>query len=144
MLNSVIASSLSINSTIVSAFLEQRHPNESNILYYTESPYEFSVKNILLVLFLVVLAVSTICGNTFVILAIFVDFHLRLPTHYMMGSLALADLLLGNQKLFFKQIRTILFSLINKGILVLPFSSAQLYFDKWQFGEIFCEIWLCS
>ena len=97
MLNYVKTSSMSINSTMISKFLEQNnHPNESNILYYSESPYEFSIKNILLVLFLVVLALSTICGNTFVILAIFVDFHLRLPTHYMMGSLALADLLLGN------------------------------------------------
>ena len=96
MVDLIKTSSLSINSTIISTFiLEQNHPNESNILYYTESPFAFSIKNILLVLFLVVLALSTICGNTFVILAIFVDFHLRLPTHYMMGSLALADLMLN-------------------------------------------------
>lgn len=56
---------------------------------------EFNLKNVLLAFFLIVLGLSTILGNTFVLLAIFVDFHLRSPTHYLMGSLALADLLLG-------------------------------------------------
>lgn len=56
---------------------------------------ELTVKNVLLAFFLISLGLSTILGNTFVLLAIFVDFHLRSPTHYLMGSLALADLLLG-------------------------------------------------
>jgi len=137
-------STLSINSTLISKFLNENHPNESNMLYFTDSPYDFSIKNILLIIFLVLLALSTIFGNIFVILAIFVDFHLRSPTHYMMGSLALADLLLGKLK---KKLNRLFFRLIMniyKGVLVLPFSSTQLYFDKWPFGEAFCEIWLCK
>lgn len=82
----------------------------------------FDLKNFLLATFLICLGLATILGNIFVLLAISVDFHLRSPTHFLMGSLAMADLLLG--------------------ILVLPFSSAQLYFDMWPFGEIYCEIWL--
>lgn len=85
---------------------------------------DFSLKNVLLAIFLILLLLLTILGNILVLLAIFVDFHLRSPTHYLMGSLAVADLLLGT--------------------LVLPFSSVQLYFDKWPFGEKFCEIWLCK
>jgi hypothetical protein len=38
----------------------------------------------------------TVFGNIFVLLAILIDFHLRSPTHFLMGSLAVADLLLGN------------------------------------------------
>jgi hypothetical protein len=81
-----------------------------------------TLHNVLLAAFLVFLALATILGNIFVLLAIFVDFHLRSPTHYLMGSLAMADLLLG--------------------ILVLPFSSVQLYFDTWPFGSWYCEVWL--
>lgn len=56
---------------------------------------ELTVKNVLLAVFLISLGLLTILGNTFVLLAIFIDFHLRSPTHYLMGSLAVADLLLG-------------------------------------------------
>jgi hypothetical protein len=82
----------------------------------------FTIENVLLAAFLICLALATILGNTFVLLAICMDVHLRLPTHFLMGSLAMADLLLGS--------------------LVLPFSSVQLYFDTWPFGSWYCEVWL--
>lgn len=78
-------------------------------------------KNAVLALFLVFLDLLTIVGNSFVVLAIIFDLHLRSPTHYLMGSLALADLLIG--------------------AVVLPFSSFQLYFGSWPFGNVFCTIW---
>ena len=56
---------------------------------------DLSFKSVLLILFLVVLAVLTVFGNCLVILAILVDFHLRSPAYFLMGSLAIADLLLG-------------------------------------------------
>lgn len=98
--------------------------NNTEFMSSSSDPFEFTFKNAFLILFLVTLGVVIILGNTIVLLAIFVDFRLRQPTHYLMGSLALADLLLGT--------------------LVLPFSSTQLYFDKWFYGGTFCEIWLCN
>ena len=74
-----------INNTISSTYL----------LEDSFEPFQFTLKNVFLVLFLFCLGVVTIFGNIIVILAIFVDFRLRQPTHYLMGSLALADLLLG-------------------------------------------------
>jgi len=55
----------------------------------------FSFQNILLVIFLIALGILTILGNVLVLLAILTDFHLRSPSHYLMGSLAMTDLLLG-------------------------------------------------
>jgi hypothetical protein len=71
------------------------------IIEYTNNTVDYviaidlSIKSILLVLFLIVLAVLTVFGNCLVILAILVDFHLRSPAYFLMGSLAIADLLLG-------------------------------------------------
>ncbi len=107
------------------------HTGTDNLLMMTSDTHRifgssnftgFTLENVLLAAFLICLALATILGNIFVLLAIFVDFHLRSPTHYMMGSLAMADLLLGS--------------------LVLPFSSVQLYFDTWPFGGWYCEVWL--
>lgn len=77
---------------------------------------------VLLASFLVALEFLTIFGNVLVLLAITLDFRLRSPSHFLMGSLAIADLLLS--------------------ILVLPFHSLELYYNKWFFGEIFCEIFI--
>ncbi len=56
---------------------------------------EFSFENILLLTFLIILILLTVLGNIIVILAIIFDLHLRSPTHFLLGSLAIADLLLG-------------------------------------------------
>ncbi|RNA44398.1 putative G- coupled receptor No9, partial [Brachionus plicatilis] len=96
--------------------------NKSAIFYIIE--IKFNIQNILLLLFLFVLEFLTVFGNILVLMAIFVDFHLRSPAHYLMGSLATADLLLG--------------------MLVFPFSSIQLFFDKWFFGDKLCEFWLTT
>lgn len=106
-----------LNSTI--KLLEQ-NDNKSAIFYIME--IKFNLQNILLLLFLILLEILTVFGNILVLMAIFVDFHLRSPAHYLMGSLATADLLLG--------------------MLVFPFSSIQLFFDKWFFGDRLCEFWL--
>lgn len=83
---------------------------------------ELTVQNFFLAIFLITLNLLIIFGNIFVILAICMDFHLRSPTHHLLGSLAVADLLLGT--------------------IVLPFSAFQLYFDWWPFGSVFCDIYL--
>ena len=92
---------------IISGESSTSHNNNNNtteLMSSSSDPYEFTFKNAFLVLFLISLSVVIILGNTIVLLAIFVDFRLRQPTHYLMGSLALADLLLGMQLDFFNSI----------------------------------------
>jgi hypothetical protein len=68
--------------------------NES--LNKTTSDFKLTNETIILALILSSIVILTVFGNILVLLAIFFDFHLRSPTHYLMGSLALADLLLGS------------------------------------------------
>ena len=63
----------------------------------------------------------TISGNVLVLLAVFVNSHLRSTTNYFIVNLACADLLLGT--------------------FVLPFSASLEVVDYWAFGQIFCDIW---
>ncbi|KAK2154117.1 hypothetical protein LSH36_276g03042 [Paralvinella palmiformis] len=72
-------------------------------------------------LFLGALVVMTICGNVLVLLAVFINAHLRSTTHYFIANLAVADLLLGTT--------------------VLPFSASLEVSDRWVFGQLFCDIW---
>lgn len=105
------------NSSVV---LHSMNESVSNFISYDEG-YSLIYENILLALFLILLDFMTIMGNSFVIMAIVFDLNLRSPTHYLMGSLASADLLIG--------------------LCILPFSSFQMYFNHWPFGEAFCTIW---
>ena len=82
-----------MNSSLSSCFLEGNSSNRFNASM-SELPNEFYT-NILLAIFLIALALLTVFGNIMVILAIVFDIHLRSPTHYLLGSLAIADLLLG-------------------------------------------------
>ena len=63
----------------------------------------------------------TICGNVLVLLAVFVNSHLRSTTNYFIVNLAIADLLLGTT--------------------VLPFSAVLEVIPYWPFGSFFCDIW---
>ena len=64
---------------------------------------------------------ATICGNVLVLLAVYVNSHLRSTTNYFIVNLAIADLLLG--------------------ITVLPFSATLEALDYWPFGFAMCDIW---
>ena len=72
-------------------------------------------------LVLATIVIMTIIGNILVLLAVFVNSHLRGTTHYFIANLALADLLLGTT--------------------VLPFSASLEIIQYWAFGQIFCDIW---
>ena len=63
----------------------------------------------------------TIGGNVLVLLAVFVNSHLRSTTNYFIVNLAIADLLLGTT--------------------VLPFSATLEIIKYWAFGQIFCDVW---
>lgn len=64
---------------------------------------------------------ATICGNLLVLLAVYVNAHLRSTTNYFIVNLAIADLLLG--------------------ITVLPFSATLETLHYWPFGFAMCDIW---
>lgn len=59
---------------------------------------------VILALILSSIVLLTVFGNILVLLAIFFDFHLRSPTHYLMGSLAFADFLIGNLFLLIRKL----------------------------------------
>lgn len=68
--------------------------------------------------------VWTIIGNIFVIIAILTNKQLKQSgmSNFLIGNLAISDLLLG--------------------ITVLPFSATLTTFKHWVFGKILCDIWL--
>ncbi|XP_046570210.1 alpha-1A adrenergic receptor-like [Haliotis rubra] len=72
-------------------------------------------------LILGLIVVMTVCGNVLVLLAVFVNSHLRSTTNYFIVNLAIADLLLGTT--------------------VLPFSASLEVLSFWAFGQVFCDVW---
>lgn len=77
------------------------------------------------------IVVGTIFGNFLVLYsAVTRPQHLRLPTHFIIANLAVADFLVG--------------------VLVLPFLATLQVTGNWYFGPIYCEawtvihFWLCS
>ncbi|XP_043222640.1 alpha-1A adrenergic receptor-like [Amphibalanus amphitrite] len=66
----------------------------------------------------------TIGGNTLVLLALVRSRSLRDSTAYLIGSLAVADLLLG--------------------LAVLPFSAVLEVSGRWYFGAAFCAVWAAA
>ena len=63
----------------------------------------------------------TIIGNILVLLAVYVNSHLRSTTNFFIVNLAVADLLLG--------------------ITVLPFSATLETLQYWPFGYVVCNVW---
>ncbi|XP_076462001.1 LOW QUALITY PROTEIN: alpha-1A adrenergic receptor-like [Babylonia areolata] len=70
---------------------------------------------------LMAMVLCTVVGNVMVLLAVFVNSHLRSTTNYFIVNLAIADLLLGT--------------------MVLPLSASLEVFKKWLFGPVVCDIW---
>lgn len=79
---------------------------------------------ILIGTFLYSLTLWTIFGNILVVIALFTNKKLKQGgmSNYLIGNLALSDLLLG--------------------LTVMPFSATLDTFDVWPFGTVLCEIWL--
>ncbi|XP_072465345.1 5-hydroxytryptamine receptor 1D [Notamacropus eugenii] len=73
---------------------------------------------------LAIITLATILSNTFVIITIFLTKKLHTPANYLIGSLAVTDLLVS--------------------ILVMPISIAYTVTQTWTFGQIVCDIWLSS
>ncbi|XP_020838706.1 5-hydroxytryptamine receptor 1D [Phascolarctos cinereus] len=77
-----------------------------------------------LAVILAIITLATILSNTFVIITIFLTKKLHTPANYLIGSLAVTDLLVS--------------------ILVMPISIAYTVTQTWTFGQIMCDIWLSS
>ena len=73
---------------------------------------------------LYLLTIWTIIGNVFILFAISTNKILKQSgmSNYLIGNLALSDLLLG--------------------VTVLPFSATFSTFKTWMFGKLLCNVWL--
>lgn len=94
-------------------------------------PFIWSWQESLLVIPLVIIVIVTIIGNFLVLYSAATRSRtLRLPTHYLIANLALADFLVG--------------------VLVMPFLTVLQLTGRWYFGAVYCEswtvihFWLCS
>lgn len=79
---------------------------------------------VLLAAALIVITLSTMLFNVFVIITIILTRKLHTPANYLIGSLAATDLLVS--------------------ILVMPISIVYTVTRLWTFGQIMCDIWLSS
>lgn len=73
---------------------------------------------------LAVLTLATVLSNAFVIATIFLTRKLHTPANFLIGSLAVTDLLVS--------------------ILVMPISIVYTVSKTWSLGQIVCDIWLSS
>ncbi|KAK2518735.1 Htr1d [Columba guinea] len=71
-----------------------------------------------------VITLATILANVFVVITIFLTRKLHTPANYLIGSLAVTDLLVS--------------------VLVMPISIAYTVTHTWAFGQVLCDIWLSS
>ncbi|CAM4657136.1 unnamed protein product [Lepidochelys olivacea] len=79
---------------------------------------------VLVAVVLSVITLATILSNSFVMITIFLTRKLHTPANYLIGSLAVTDLLVS--------------------ILVMPISIAYTVSHTWTFGQVMCDIWLSS
>nr|XP_006113329.1 5-hydroxytryptamine receptor 1D [Pelodiscus sinensis]XP_006113330.1 5-hydroxytryptamine receptor 1D [Pelodiscus sinensis]XP_014424067.1 5-hydroxytryptamine receptor 1D [Pelodiscus sinensis] len=79
---------------------------------------------ILLAVILSAITLATVLFNSFVIITIFLTRKLHTPANYLIGSLAVTDLLVS--------------------ILVMPISIAYTVSHTWALGQVMCDIWLSS
>ncbi|KAL4624183.1 5-hydroxytryptamine receptor 1D [Arapaima gigas] len=73
---------------------------------------------------LAVVTLATMLSNAFVITTILLTRKLHTPANFLIGSLAVTDLLVS--------------------ILVMPISIVYTVSKTWSFGQIMCDIWLSS
>ncbi|KAF4793717.1 5-hydroxytryptamine receptor 1D [Turdus rufiventris] len=108
-------------------FSLQSSANKS--LNVTEAPLSWDERTLLglkisLSILLSVITLATILANAFVVITIFLTRKLHTPANYLIGSLAVTDLLVS--------------------VLVMPVSIVYTVTHTWAFGQLLCDIWLSS
>ncbi|XP_036729851.1 5-hydroxytryptamine receptor 1D [Balaenoptera musculus] len=107
--------------------LLQGAPNRS--LNATETPGAWDpgtlqALKISLAVVLSIITLATVLSIAFVLTTIFLTRKLHTPANYLIGSLAMTDLLVST--------------------LVMPISIAYTTTHTWSFGQLLCDIWLSS
>ncbi|XP_070566576.1 5-hydroxytryptamine receptor 1A-like [Ptychodera flava] len=82
----------------------------------------FDVSKVIALVCITVIIALSIFGNSLVILALALDRNIKTAANYLIGSLALADLLVS--------------------LLVMPIRLAHDLTEIWIFGAIFCDIYI--
>ncbi|KAF0875618.1 5HT1D protein, partial [Crocuta crocuta] len=90
----------------------------------TWGPGTLQALKISLALLLSIITLATVLSNAFVLTTIVLTSKLHTPANYLIGSLAMTDLLVS--------------------IWVMPISIAYTITHTWSFGQILCDIWLSS
>ncbi|KAL0969574.1 hypothetical protein UPYG_G00229270 [Umbra pygmaea] len=101
--------------------------NVTEIPEVTEAPWDKATLLALQISVSAILAVvtlATVLSNAFVIATIFLTRKLHTPANFLIGSLAVTDLLVS--------------------ILVMPISIVYTVSKTWSLGQIVCDIWLSS
>jgi dopamine D1-like receptor len=89
---------------------------------FSQHLQELPSDRVSLLVFLFLFSLSTVFGNSLVILAVIRERYLHTSTNYFVTSLAVADCLVG--------------------LVVMPFSALyEVLQNTWFFGENWCDIW---
>ena len=96
----------------------KNNSSELDILFHGERPWHV----LLTTLIMIMLIVTTVIGNVFVIVAVFNYKPLRIVPNFFIVSLAIADLLVA--------------------LIVMPFHVSNNIAIKWLYGTVFCDLWL--
>jgi len=110
-----------LSDVIISA--SWTHTTTSFYSNETEVAKENMVKIVLTSCVAVVLAIVTILGNIFVIVAYHTDRRLQTLTNRFLVSLAVAD--------------------TSVGVISIPIYTLYLQLGYWPFGPLVCDLWLC-
>ncbi|CAK8683651.1 unnamed protein product [Clavelina lepadiformis] len=79
---------------------------------------------VIVAIVLMVITTGSALGNMLVLWAIKKDKSLHSPANFLIGSLAITDLLVA--------------------FLIMPFSALYEILDTWVFGDVFCQIWTAT
>ena len=105
--------------TTLSVFLKMEdNSSHSDVLISGEQPWIVVFTTLLMAL----LIITTVAGNIFVIVAVFIYKPLRIVPNFFIVSLALADLLVA--------------------LIVMPFHVSNNAAGEWLYGHVFCKLWL--
>lgn len=117
-INATIDSSIKANTGLEIAFNNSMDPITQ------PSPWtrDQLAKNILVLMALIMIDLTTLVGNLLVVVAVMTTKSLHTVTNSFIVSLACADMLVA--------------------VLVMPLSIYTVIYNTWTFGNIVCDLWI--